>query len=650
MIESKSIRPSTDFTMQAIVQDSAVYEQNTLDYWVERANELEWYEKWNNVLNWNPPFVKWFEGGKINAAYNCIDRHLTGWRKNKAAIIFEGEHGDSRVMTYKDLHREVCRFANVLKRMGAKREEIITIYMPMVPEAAIAMLACARIGVPHSVVFGGFSAQALLERVNDAQSKILITCDGAYRKGKILPVMENVNQALEGQNTIESVIIVERIKQHDIPIVAGRDYWYNSLKATVSADCPAVETDAEDILFVLYTSGTTGKPKGVVHTHGGYLTGAAATCKDIFDLKEDDVYWCTADIGWITGHTYLLYGPLLNGATMIMFEGTPDYPEKDRFWRIVEKYGVNILYTSPTAIRNFIKWGEKYPKKHDLTSLRLLGSVGEPISPDNWRWFYDVIGGGRCPIVDTWWQTETGMIMISNLPGITPMKPGSCAKGIPGVNIAIVDEEGNQVETGKPGFISIIEPWPAMLRTLYKDDERYIKTYWSQWPGKNIYFAGDGAIGDVDGYIWISGRVDDVINISGHRIGTAEVENVLLQNAAISEAACVGIPHEIKGQVMVAFVSLKDGYLATNSLIKDLTENVAEKIGNIVGLEEIIFTSELPKTQSGKTIRRLLQNVAEGKDLGDISTLANPAALNDLQRFLKHSGKIPEIETTLMLP
>jgi acetyl-CoA synthetase len=632
------IMPSQDFTDHALFQEPLIYKQDALDFWEDRAKELDWIEPWQSTLEWDPPHATWFKGGKINAAYNCLDRHLKTWRKNKAAIIFEGEHGDSRVLTYKDLHREVCRFANVLKRMGAKREEVITIYMPMIPETVIAMLACARIGVPHSVVFGGFSANALLERIKDARSKILITCDGAFRKGKILPVIENVHQALEGYSEVETVIIINRIKRN-LELTYGRDYWYNSLRANAANTCPAEEVNSEDPLFVLYTSGTTGKPKGVVHSTGGYLTGVAATHKYIFDIKEEDVYWCTADIGWVTGHSYVVYGPLANGATILMYEGTPEYPDKDRYWNIIEKYGVSVLYTAPTAIRNFIRWGKEYPEKHDLSSLRLLGSVGEPIGAEAWNWYYDVIGQGRCPIVDTWWQTETGMIMLSPLPALTPMKPGSVTKHFPGVSVLVLTEDGQPTAPGERGVICITEPWPAMLQTLYHDEERYLSTYWQHWPGKTgCFFSGDGGSVDDDGYIWIEGRIDDVINISGHRIGTAEVEGCLTEHEAVAEAACVGIPHEVKGQMLVAFVCLKDNYFATQSLIEALREQVTKQIGNIAQIDEIIFTSELPKTQSGKTIRRLLQDVAQGKDdLGDTSTLVNPAALEGLRRYLRHN-------------
>ncbi|MDL2219155.1 acetate--CoA ligase [Ruminococcaceae bacterium OttesenSCG-928-O06] len=625
--------PPQPFVDKALMREPLVYKQDALDFWEDRARELDWFEPWRKTLDWNPPFATWFAGGKLNASYNCIDRHLNTWRKNKAAIIFEGEHGDTKVYTYKDLHREVCRAANVLLRLGANKDEVVTIYMPMIPETVIAMLACTRIGVPHSVVFGGFSANALLGRINDAGSKILITCNGAYRKGRILPVIENVHAALEQENTIETVVIYNRVNR-DPELVYGRDYLYTSLRANASNECPPVPMNADDPLFVLYTSGTTGKPKGVVHSTGGYLTGVAATQKYIFDLKDDDVYWCTADLGWISGHSYVAYGPLLNGATMVMYEGGPEYPDKYQWWRIIEKYGVTILYTSPTAIRNFIKWGDKYPQKHDLSSLRLLGSVGEPISPDAWEWFHRVVGGGRCPIVDTWWQTETGMIMLSPVPALTPLKPGSCTKPFPGVSAAVLNEEGNPVAPGEKGFVGVTQPWPAMLKTLYKDDERYVNTYWKQWD-KPYYFAGDGATIDEDGYVWIEGRVDDVINVSGHRIGTNELESTLAQHEAVAEAACIGVAHEIKGQVPVAFLVLKEDYFPTQTLIDALHELITEQIGKFSQISEFIFTAELPKTQSGKTIRRILQNVAEGNDdFGDITTLANPDSLEDLRKYL----------------
>lgn len=633
--EGRIFLPSKDFSKKALISDTGIYDkaEDRLAFWEERAGTLSWFEKWNSVLEWNPPFAKWFNGGKINAAYNCLDRHLESSRRKKPAIIFEGEKGDNAVLTYEELHREVCKFSNVLKSMGVKKGDVVTIYMPMVPEAVIAMLACARIGAPHSVVFGGYSAEALRDRINDAKSKVLITSDASYRRGKIVPIKENVCTALKGVEVIEKVIIVNRTNT-DIEIIEGRDCWYHELMEQALDDCPAEKMDAEDMLFILYTSGTTGKPKGVVHTTGGYLTGVATTHEFIFDIKEDDIYWCTADIGWITGHSYLVYGPLTNGSTILIYEGTPDYPEKDRFWEIVEKYKVTILYTAPTAIRTFMKWGALYPAKRDLSSLRLLGSVGEPINPEAWMWYHKHIGGERCPIVDTWWQTETGMIMISPLPGVTKLKPGSCTVPFPGVKVEILDRAGKPVQKGEVGYVGITEPWPAMLRTIYGDDKRFIDTYWSNWPDK--YFAGDGAKIDTDGYLWIIGRVDDVINVSGHRIGTAEVESVLVEHPSVAEAACIGKNHEVKGQSIAAFVTLREGFSASDELIAELKTYIAVRIGAIARPDDLYLTDDLPKTRSGKIIRRILKDIAEGRSIGDTTTLADSSSIQALQKMRKN--------------
>lgn len=632
--EDRIFLPPEKFRENAVISDPSIYSkaENRLAFWEERASELSWFKKWDSVLEWNPPFAKWFSGGKLNASYNCLDRHLESWRRNKAAIVFEGEPGDTRVLTYKDLHREVSQFANALKSLGVQKGDRVTIYMPMIPEAVVAMLACARIGAPHSVVFGGFSSDALRDRILDAKAKVLVTADGSYRRGKVLPLKDNADNALATIDCVQKVVVVKRT---DTPVEmkAGRDVWYHEIMKNAPVSCPPEHMDAEDMLFILYTSGTTGKPKGVVHTTGGYLTGVSTTHKYIFDLKEDDVYWCTADIGWITGHSYLVYGPLVNGATVIMFEGTPDYPEKDRFWQIVEKYGVTILYTAPTAIRTFMKWGPEYPKKRDLSSLRLLGTVGEPINPEAWMWFYKYIGGERCPIVDTWWQTETGMIMVAPLPGITKLKPGSCTIPFPGVKVEILDKSGHPVEKGDGGYLAITEPWPAMLRTIYGDDERYKKTYWGNWPG--VYFAGDGAKIDKDGYFWIIGRVDDVINVSGHRIGTAEVESALVEHPAVAEAACIGKSHEVKGQAIAAFVTLREGITANDELIIELKNHVAAKIGAIARPDDIYLTEELPKTRSGKIIRRILRDIAEGRSIGDTTTLADSSAVEALKKYCK---------------
>ncbi len=630
--EKNVFQPAENYKKEVLVTHSETYRnrQERLSFWEERASTLSWFKKWDTVLEWNPPFAKWFEGGKLNASYNCLDRHLESSRRDKAAIIFEGEHGDSFVLTYSQLHREVCKFANVLKSLGVKKGEVVTIYMPMVPETVIAMLACARIGAPHSVVFGGFSAEALGNRIKDAGSKVLITSDGAFRRGKVLPIKENVCAALKSVQGIEKVVIVKHTET-EVEIIENRDFWYHNLMKEASSDCSAEELDAEDRLFILYTSGTTGKPKGVVHTIGGYLTGVATTHQFIFDLKEDDIYWCTADLGWITGHSYLVYGPLANGTTILLFEGTPDYPKKDRFWEIIEKHKVTILYTAPTVIRTFMKWGSSYPEKRDLSSLRLLGTVGEPINPEAWKWFYKHIGNEKCPIVDTWWQTETGMIMLSPLSGVTSLKPGSCAVPFPGVKVEILNRLGQPVKKGEIGFVAITEPWPAMLRTLHRDDNRYQDTYWGKWPGK--YFTGDGAKLDEDGYFWIIGRVDDVINVSGHRIGTAELENVLEEHPSVAEAACIGKTHEVKGQAIAAFVILKEGFARSEQLVNELKNYIAVKIGTIARPEDLYLTEELPKTRSGKIIRRILRDIAEGRTIGDTTTLADSAAVETLQKL-----------------
>ena len=629
--EKRLFYPPTEFSSHAIMQNPEIYElsKDREAFWAEQGNRLDWFSPWEKVLEWNPPFVNWFVGGTLNAAYNCLDRHLTGPRRNKAALIFEGELGDQRVLTYQDLQREVSKFANVLKSMGVKKGDRVTIYLPMIPEAVISMLACARIGAPHCVVFGGFSAEALRDRVMNAEAKIIITSDGSYRRGNIIPLKESVDQALRDVDCVEKVIVVQRTG-HPVDMDPERDVWYHEVIKRSPAVCPAEPMKAEDMLFILYTSGTTGKPKGVVHSVGGYMTGVSSTHQNVFDLHEDDVYWCTADIGWITGHSYLVYGPLANGATVLMYEGAPDYPEKDRNWEIIEKYRVTILYTAPTAIRTFMKWGESYPAGWDLSSLRLLGSVGEPINPEAWMWYYKHIGGERCPIVDTWWQTETGMIMMTPLPGITPLKPGSCTVPFPGVHLEIVDPSGKPVPKGEGGYLVVCEPWPSMLRTVFGDDERYKKTYWSDIPG--VYFTGDEAKWDEDGYFWIIGRADDVINVSGHRIGTAEVESALVDHPSVAEAACVGKTHEIKGQSVFAFVSIKEGIEIQDNLVNELKAHVVLKIGALARPDDIFLTAELPKTRSGKIMRRLLKDIAEGRQIGDTTTLADAAIVNFLKK------------------
>ena len=574
------------------------------------------------MLEWDPPFAKWFVGGKLNVSYNCIDRHLTAGRRNKAAIIWEGEPGDWKVYTYWDLYREVCRFANGLKSLGVRKGDRVTIYLPMTPELPIAMLACARIGAPHSVVFGGFSAESLRDRINDSASKLLITADGGYRRGGIVPLKQNADDSLDGSPSIERVVVLRRTGSADDKMVDGRDIWWHDLVEGQPQTCDPEPMDSEDMLYLLYTSGTTGKPKGIVHTTGGYLLGTYATTKWVFDLKEDDTYWCTADIGWVTGHSYIVYGPLANGATSVMYEGSPDYPDRDRFWAIVAKYGVSILYTAPTAIRTFMRWGVSYPQRHDLSTLRLLGSVGEPINPEAWVWYWQNIGLGNCPVVDTWWQTETGSIMIAPLPGLTTLKPGSATQPFPGIEAEILDEAGNAVGPGGGGYLTIKRPWPSMLRNIYGDPQRFKDTYWSRFPG--IYFTADGAKLDEDGYFWLLGRVDDVINVSGHRIGTMEVESALVDNLKVAEAACIGKDHEVKGQAIVAFVTLKDEVAMSDDVITELKAHVAGKIGAMARPDDIYFAAELPKTRSGKIMRRLLRDVAEGRALGDTTTSGRP--------------------------
>lgn len=628
--EDRIFKPTSEFTAQANIRIPEIYEmgQDHLSFWEKQATRLDWFEPWKKTLEWAPPYAQWYLGGKLNASYNCLDRHLRDWHRNKAALIFEGENGDSRILTYQDLHREVSQFANVLKSLGVSKGDRVTIYLPMIPEAVISMLACARIGAPHSVVFGGLSADALRDRIDDAQAKVVITSDGSFRRGSIVPLKENTDVALQGLECVEHVVVVQRTA-HEINMQEERDIWYHEALKSASQACPPEPMDAEDMLFILYTSGTTGKPKGVVHTTGGYMVGVSTTHDWVFDLKEEDVYWCTADIGWITGHSYIVYGPLANGATVVIYEGSPDYPNKDRYWEIVEKYQVSILYTAPTAIRSFMKWGPSYPQRRDLSSLRLLGSVGEPINPEAWMWYYKYIGGERCPIVDTWWQTETGMIMMTPLPGLTPLKPGSCTVPFPGVKIEVVDSLGKPVPKGNGGYLAIREPWPAMLRNVYGDPKRYESTYFGNWPG--IYFTGDGAKWDEDGNFWVLGRVDDVINVSGHRIGTMEVESALVDHPLIAEAAVIGKSHEIKGQALTAFITLKEGIEIYPTLIDELKKHVVRKIGALARPDDIFFTAELPKTKSGKIIRRLLRDIAEGRALGDMATLADSTIINALK-------------------
>ena len=629
--EKRHFDPPKEFSKKANVKDNSPYElaaKDRIAYWEQMADGLDWFKKWDTALEWDAPYAKWFVGGKLNASYNCLDRHIKNGLRNRAALIWEGEPGDQRTLTYWDMYREVNKFANCLKGLGVKKGDRVTFYMPMIPELAIGVLACARIGAVHSVVFGGFSPDALKDRIHDCQSTVLITADGGYRRGNLLPLKHDADIALRDCPTIEHVVIVKR---GDFPlhVKEGRDHWYHRLMQEADAYCEPEPMDAEDLLFILYTSGTTGKPKGIMHTTGGYMTGVTATTEQVFDLKRGDVYWCTADIGWITGHSYIVYGPMANAATQIMYEGAPDWPDRDRFWEIIEKYGVSVFYTAPTAIRAFMKWGDQEPRKHDLSSLRLLGSVGEPINPEAWMWYHKVIGGERCPIVDTWWQTETGAIMITPLPGVTSTTPGSATKPFPGVVADIVTEKGERVEVGG-GYLVLKEPWPSMLRGIYGDPERYKDVYWSKYDG--IYFAGDGAKRDENGYYWILGRVDDVINVAGHRISTMEVESALVDHKAVAESAVIGIDHELKGQSVAAFVTIKDGYEMGVALEKTLKDHVVQKIGAIARPEKIIFSADLPKTRSGKIMRRLLRDIAEGRALGDTTTLADASIVQRLQR------------------
>jgi acetyl-CoA synthetase len=624
--EDRTFPPSANFQASANVRDESLYAEAERDpeaYWARFARELEWSKPWDKVLDWQPPHAKWFVGGKLNASVNCIDRHIRGPRRNKAALIWEGEPGDKRTLTYFDLYREVSQFANVIKSLGVRKGDRVAIYMPLIPELAIAMLACARIGAIHSVVFGGFSAESLRDRINDQKAKLLITADGGHRRGQVVPLKQIADEALSDAPSIENVIVVQRgTMPMPVHVKEGRDHWYHELMGDAPYQCDPEPMDAEDMLYILYTSGTTGKPKGIVHTTGGYLVGTYATTKLVFDMHEDDVYWCSADIGWVTGHSYVVYGPLANGATVLMYEGAPDWPQKDRFWSMIARYGVTIFYTAPTAIRAFMKWGTEWPKKHDLSSLRLIGSVGEPINPEAWVWYYKFIGGERCPVVDTWWQTETGAIMISPLPGVTVTKPGSATRPLPGIAAEIRTERGEEIEVGG-GLLALTRPWPSMLRGIYGDPDRYVTQYWNKW-GPAVYVTGDGAKRDADGNFWLLGRVDDVINVAGHRIGTMEVESALVDHPSVAEAAVVGRAHEIKGQAIAAFVTLKEGTALSKGQADELKEHVVKKIGAIARPDDILFTADLPKTRSGKIMRRLLRDIAEGKALGDTTTLADP--------------------------
>jgi acetyl-CoA synthetase len=635
--EGRVFPPPRAFAEKAHIKSMAEFESLRAEavrdpekFWGRFAeSELHWFRKWDTVLKWELPHAEWFAGGQINISYNCLDRHLGTWRRNKAALIWEGEPGDTRTFTYQQLHTEVCRFANVLQSIGVEKGDRIALYMPLIPELAISMLACARIGATHSVVFGGFSSTALIDRINDAQCKVVVTADGGWRRGNEVKLKAAVDEALKETPSVESCIVVKRTGSK-IHMESGRDHWWHELIVTVDATCAAEELDSEHPLFILYTSGTTGKPKGILHTTAGYLLQAHLTTKWIFDIKDEDIYWCTADIGWVTGHSYVVYGPLSNGATALMYEGAPNWPEPDRFWEIIERHQVNILYTAPTAIRAFIKWGEQWPLKHDLSSLRLLGTVGEPINPEAWMWYHRIIGKERCPIVDTWWQTETGGIMITPLPGATPTKPGSATLPFPGIEADVMTRDGKSVGPNEGGYLVVKKPWPGMLRTIYGDDERYQQQYWSQIEG--VYFAGDGARKDQDGYFWIMGRIDDVINVAGHRLGTAEIESALVSHEAVAESAVVAKPDDLKGSAIVAFVTLEGGRTPTDSLKEELRQHVAKEIGALARPDEIRFADALPKTRSGKIMRRLLREIAtSGSVAGDVTTLEDFSVLEKLR-------------------
>ena len=635
--EKRVFPPAEEFSRAAHVKSMEeyrrLYDRSVKDpegFWAEQAQALTWSRKWDRVLEWQPPFAKWFVGGTLNLSENCLDRHVAAGRGGKTAILWEGEPGETRAVSYAELLAEVKRFANVLRGLGVAKGDRVGIYMPMIPEAAVAMLGCARIGAVHSVVFGGFSSEALRDRMNDAQARVIVTADGGYRRGAVVPLKASVDGALAGAGcpSVKTVVVVRRTAQ-DVPMEKGRDHWWHERMAQAGPECPPEPHEAEHPLFILYTSGTTGKPKGVVHTTAGYLLQAALTSRLVFDLKDEDRYWCTADIGWVTGHSYVVYGPLANGATSVMYEGAPNHPEPDRFWSIIERHRVTVLYTAPTAIRAFVRWGEQWPRKHDLGSLRLLGTVGEPINPEAWMWYRHVIGGDRCPIVDTWWQTETGGIMITPLPGATPTKPGSGTLPFFGVVPEVVDKDGRTAEAGAGGYLVIRKPWPGMLRTIYGDPDRYVAQYWSRFPGS--YFTGDGARCDEDGYFWIMGRVDDVINVAGHRLGTMEVESALVSHERVAEAAVVGRPDDLKGQALVAFVTVQSGVKPDEALRAALKEHVAKEIGAIARPDDIRFTDALPKTRSGKIMRRLLRDIASKKELGDTTTLEDFSVLARLR-------------------
>jgi acetyl-CoA synthetase len=632
LLENRTFPPPHDFKEASLAAGTFLYDEANADYqgfWAKQALAfLDWNEEWHTICEWELPFAKWFVGGSLNASYNCLDRHIEAGRGDRVAYYWEGEPGDARVITYAELLDEVQRFANVLKGLGVEKGDRVNIYLPMIPETVVAMLACARIGAPHSVVFGGFSSSSLSDRINDAEAKVLITADGGYRRGEVFPLKPQADVALETTPSIRHVVVVRR-GGNPIDMVEGRDRWYHDLLATAEPVCPAEPMDSEHLLYLLYTSGTTGKPKGIMHTTGGYLTQVAFSHTYVFDIHPDtDVYWCTADVGWVTGHSYIVYGPLANGATSVMYEGVPNFPGNDRLWAIIEKYKVTKFYTAPTAIRTFMKWGDAEPAKHDLSSLRLIGTVGEPINPEAWIWYWEHIGGGRCPVVDTWWQTETGAIMITPLPGATTLKPGSATFPLPGIGAEVVDNDGQVVERGG-GYLTLTRPWPAMLRGIWGDPERYRETYWTRFPGR--YFAGDGAKVDDDGYFWLLGRVDDVMNISGHRISTTEVESALVSHPSVAEAAVVGANDPTTGQAIIAYVTLRSGFEPGADHAEVLRDHVALEIGAIAKPKTIIFTPDLPKTRSGKIMRRLLRDVAEGRTLGDTTTLADAAVVEEIR-------------------
>jgi acetyl-CoA synthetase len=634
--EERVFEPPEDFRARAIVRDDSIYERADADheaYWAEQAERLSWFSRWDTVMEWTPPWVKWFAGGTLNASYNCLDRHVEAGGGDKVAFHWEGEPGEERTITYADLLREVCRLANGLRSIGVQKGDRVAIYLGMIPELPVAMLACARIGAAHSVVFGGFSAESLRDRINDAEAKVLITADGGYRRGQVVPLKQNADESLTECPSIEHVVTVRRTGG-DHPFTPGRDVWYHELVADQPAVCEPEHMEAEDLLYLLYTSGTTGKPKGIAHTTGGYLTQVAATHRLIFDIHDDDVYWCAADIGWVTGHSYIVYGPLANHSTGIIYEGAPDWPDKDRLWQIAEKYRATILYTAPTAIRAFMRWGTEYPAKHDLSSLRLLGSVGEPINPEAWIWYWKYIGGERCPVVDTWWQTETGAILITPLPGVTPLKPGSATLPFPGILADVLDEQGHSVGLGGGGYLVLKRPWPSIARTIWGDPDRYVQTYFGKF-GTETYVAGDGAKRDEDAYYWLLGRIDDVMNVAGHRLSTYEIESALVDNQKVAEAAVVSRPDDLVGEAIVAFVTLKSGFEGTEGAATELRDHVATKIGKIARPHGIIFTNDLPKTRSGKIMRRLLRDVARGRRLGDVTTLANAEVVEQIHTMVE---------------